>query len=1174
MNYLKCAANLRYEVVARLIAILIVVSVAPLSGDEPNYKEKYARLEERLQSVSNQELRAIVENGDIPAAISALHPSPVRLNEAVIKELVRRLDPKLSKPDVDALKVGTDADIAGPALNRAPGVERPEGITPGEPATEPAEIKLAHVKVESYSGQPFAVGIVELKYEPGHGPIIYPDQPLFLDATDRRAHYIAFDLSYQQSDQKPTMMVDRLRALFLLRDSAACQVSLSTVAGALIENQDVQPIQNEDRYREMLSQWWKQFSTIPTSYGAEQKELKESLLDSLARRLKLPGPWPSIAKAEAGVNESSLEHQFERGIGMLFGIESVKLAMRADTALSQSGRFENADQALPGPPVLQSVQTTPAPQSTWIEPIAMHVPAECFYLRTGSLANYRQFRQFLVGWGGSLNDIVSNGAVDHQSRERIEGQLGLSPDQFSPDKFDDLITDMALIGCDPMFDDGASVGILFQARQSQKLLEVIKHQRHQASLRVPESEDRRVTVDGHHVSFLTSDDHRIRSYYAINGDFHLVTNSSHLLARFLEISQGTGSLGRLEEFRYARNQTNQIDKKNHQQPLAMLYLSDPFFQNLISPHYRIELTRRRQAAQELKQYQLALLIAKAEHMDAVTTQELIEHELLPQAFGTRPDGSYPMLKKGHFRDSKRGALGYFLPIPDVTPQKATQTEVSSYYQFVENYSQQWRRIDPVTVVFSRDKSNQNGLQQVSLDIVITPYAQQHYAILSQHLAPPSDRRVAPMNEDLVRLDTSIKQMGGAQSHLLYLGLRDEEVPFVFRRGEIELLNGLQGTSYGKSHSYAAITPPSTEILALLTSVFNRVQRERDKPNGSVAQTQRSSTSGGGRSSLLGFVITCLIVNNNNIVQDAIRNLMPVSSDSGWTVASLNRSLRENVLHKITTEHVDNSPQVRLRVASLSSSKVEPYIQAYTYLASRRTSFENAQFLNDVTSWLQLPIKASRKSVEAVLGADLRCPLGGDFDLNEHVGHSYWVGTQWATTSYFEETKTPASWKFAFLDWLRGLDLRFDLNQTTLRAHIDMLVRPPVGRADNNQWIPLKLQDPPKPAKAALTDTIPVVVQSGFQSRPTWVLGVRIHSGIQPFQVAFIYPNSPASRAGLSVGDQILAIDRVKPESKQHLHELIDSARDGMRSVSIRLLREGSQLELEVLLRNRQHGMLK
>ena len=1172
MNCLKCPANLRYEVVASLMAVLILVAVASLSGDEPKYKEKYARLGERLQRISDQELRTIVEGGDVPAAIGILHPSPERLNEAVMKELVRRLYPKLDKPDIAASKVATDAEIAGPELNHAPGVELPKEISIGERAAEPAEIKLANVSVESFSGQPFAVGIVELKYEPGHGPIIYPDQPLFLDATDQRAHYIAFDLSYQQSDHEPTMMVDRLRASFLLRGSAACQVSIATVAGALFEKQDVQPIQNGARHRDMLSQWWKQFSVIPTSYGREQRELKESLLDMLARRLQLPGPWPNIAKIDDGVNETSLEHQFERGIGMLFGIESVKLAMRADTALSQSGRHEKADQTVPLRPVVQSVAIPPAPPATWIEPIAMHVPAECFYLRTGSLANYRQFRQFLVGWGGSLNDIVSTAAIDHQSRARIEGQLGLSPEQFATDEFDKSIADMALIGCDPMFDDGASIGILFQARNSDDLASVLKVQRNQARLRIPESEERRVSVDGHEVSFLTSDDHRVRSFYAIDGDFHLVTNSYHLLSRFFQASNGSGSLGGLNEFRYARDQTNQFGKRNQQQPLAMLYLSDPFFQNLISPHYRIELTRRRLAAHELKQYQLALMIGKAERIDAVTTDQLIKSKLLPAGFGTRPDGSYPMLDKGKLKDSMRGALGYFLPIPDVPLEKATQTEVSSYHQFMGQYSQEWRKIDPVTVVFSRDKSDKDGLQQVGLDIVITPYARQHYALLTQYLAPARDQRVAPMKADLVSLDTSIRAgQGSSYSHLLYLGLRDADVPYVIENGQIKLTDRSKGSTYAKSNSYAAISPPNTGVLQLLASAFSRVQRQQDVRALRAERTQvlpppviLPPVGGAGGFSLFGFFVSNVILKSS----DALRYIGSVSSDDNWMVASTRRSLRQDVLEEISQEKIHSSSQVRLRVKSLTNSKVEPYIQAHTYLASRQASSENARFLNDVTSWLQLPIKESRDSVETVLGAQLRCPLGGDFGLSDHDGHSYWAGTQWPETSYFSETKTPASWKFAFLDWLNGLDLRFDIDQTTLRAHIDMLVRQPVGHDGDDQWTPLKLQGTGNSANAIAIEKIPVVVQADFQSMPTWVLGIQVQAGMLPFRIASIHPNSPAARTGLSVDDQILAIDRVKPESSKHLAELIKSARDGKGTVSVRLLREGSEIELEVPLRTR------
>jgi len=1143
--------------------LFIGCNFSPTHGDEPADKTKLQQLEQRLRGMTNEDLRSLAQDGVVRAMISDLNVSPDQVNNSLINELARRLEtPMTPTVETTAVKGTATADSKADASDKVD-----DKVSVESTVVAPAEIKLEKAAVETFLGTPFSTGSLELKFEPGHGPVIYPDQQLFFDATGKRAHYITFELFYQEPKGELTMMIDRIRVNFLLRGVDPCQVSLSSLDDVLLDKLEIKPIQEDNRHHELLRQWWTQFSVIPTSYGREQRELKESLLDILARRFQLPGPWPKVAKIDDDANETSLEHQFERGIGMLFGIESVKLAMRADTALSQSGRLEKADQTLPPRPAVQSVVSPQAPPGTWIEPIAMHVPAECFYLRTGSLANYRQFRQFLVGWGGSLNDIVSTGAVDHQSRARIEGQLGLSPDQFAANEFDQLIADMALIGCDPMFDDGASIGILFQARNSDDLASVLKVQRNQSRLRVPESEEQHVTVEGHDVSFLTSDDNRIRSYYAIDGDFHLVTNSYHLLSRFFQTSSAAGSLGGLNEFRYARHQANKISEKNQQQPLAMLYLSDPFFQNLISPHYRIELTRRRQAAQELKQYQLALMIGKAEHINAVTTDQLIASKLLPMGFGDRPDRSYPMLKKGNLKDSRRGALGYFLPIPDVQLQKATQTEVSSYAQFIREYSQEWRKIDPVTVVFSRDKSDKEGFQKVGLDIVITPYALQRYSLLSQHLAPARDQRVAPIEDDLVSLDTSIRStQGSAYPHLLYLGLRDDDVPFVFKNGQIKLANLSKGKTYAKSNSYTAISPPSTSVLQLLASTFNRVQRPQDVQG---LQTQRAPgvpprVGRVGGFNILNFFASYVVVKSS----DALQYAGAVSSDANWMVASTNSSLRQDVLGKLSHESIDAPSQVRLRVKSLANSKVEPYIQAYTYLASRKASSENARFLNDVTNWLQLPAKESRDSVQAVLGAQLRCPLGGEFGLSDHDGHSYWVGTQWPESSYFAETKTPASWKFGFLDWLNRLDLRFDIDQTTLRAHIDMVVRQSVGDDGDDQWTPLKLEGAGDPADATAIDKIPVFVLAGFQSMPTWVLGIQVQSGTQPIRVTSIYPNSPASRTGLSVGDQIIAIDRVKPESSKHMSELIESARDSKGTLSVRLLRGGSQIQLEVPLRNR------
>ncbi len=1028
---------------------------------------------------------------------------------------------------------------------------------------QPIVVKLDSVTVEAVFGEPANVGVMELTYMEGHGPVLQPDQPLFLASGDQRAHYATFDVSYQQRQGKSSWQVDRIRVFYLLRGDGPTQLTLSGVGGRLLDPQPVAVTKDPVRHRELLQQWWNDFSEIPQDLDTQQKMLKESLLDILARRLKLPGPWPKIEE-EDSENTLSLESQFERAIGMLFGIESVKLAMQEDATLNQSTRQEKATIPIPSRPGMRSITIPSVPASTWVEPIAMHVPAECFYLRTGNLSNYRYFRQFLQGWGGNLDDIVAKGSLDPQTRQKIEGQLGLNPEEIQAKEFDKLVSDMALIGCDPLFDDGAAVGLLFRARSARGLFDVIKAQRNQAKLRIPESTERRVDVAGHAVSLVASDDNRVRSFYAIDGEYHLVTNSRYLLDRFFEAGQGDRSLGSLPEFRYARSKTN-----GQRQAIAFLYLSDPFFQNLVSPRYRIEVTRRRQAARELTQFQLARLIAQAEQVDAETIDDLVEERLLPSGFATRPDGSYPLVDKGHAKDSLRGSPGFFLPVPDVPLQKATYSEVSSYQAFVRNYNTEWKRVDPVTVVFSRSDAVSKDQQQISLDIIITPYAQVKYSLLQRHLAAASQRRVVPLDGDLLSVDTAIQTHARGRAHLLYLGLRDDHVPFTFENGQVELIDRRDGTSFAKSRSYAAITPPSTDVLRLLASALDPQTPERSAP--APVRQARSAPIPPPRIPLplvgnaiyyFGWAFGTM----SPKLSDVAKYARHVDTLGEWSVASTNGEIRKGVLDELTEEWIDKPSQVRMRMGSLSGSKVEPYIQAYTYLESRRTSSENARFLNESSRWLQLPPKQARDAVEGLLGARIKCPLGGEFTLQNVDGHPHWVSTSWSQASLYSVTQTPESWKFPFLDWIRRLDLRFDLDRTTLRAHVDLLVHHPVDPANDGRLVNLQMVAL-NPGAPTATANFPQPVQtlsgtSASQSRRDWILGVRVSSANQLMQITHVYPDSPAARIGLRVGDEIREIERQSPRSHEHLVKLLESARqDGVATVQV--LRQGSVITFPV-----------
>lgn len=1173
-----------------------VVDSANLSRGDSSAAERTQQetkeLTALLRALTDRELVAIAQGGEPPAKISQLiDKTSARMNEELLAELARRWD-RQSRTKIVAEKATEDVAASEATIEDKDADDQPP---------MPIVVKLDDVVVEAVSGTPMSVGVMELMFTKGHGPILYPDQPLYLDISNQRAHYVTFDVSYQERQDESPWQVDRIRVSFLLRGDGPAQLTLAGVEGLRLDPQEVEIIKGPARHRELLETWWKGFSDIPQDLDTEQKMLKESLLDILARRLRLPGPWPRVENKDP--KESlSLESQFERAIGMLFGIESVKLAMQEDATLSQSRRHEKANSPIPQRPRMRSIVTPSVPASTWIEPIAMHVPAECFYLRTGNLANYRYFREFLLGWGGSLDDIVATRSLDHQTRHKIESQLGLNPEDISANQFDKLVSDMALIGCDPLFADGAAVGLLFRARDTRGLYDVIKGQRNQVKLRVPESTERRVDVGTHAVSLLASDDNRVRSFYAIDGEYHLVTNSRYLLDRFFDAGQGDRSLGSLQEFRYARSKTNE-----QRQTTAFLYLSDPFFQNLVSPHYRIEVTRRRQAARELKQFQLARLVAKAELVNAESIDDLIEARFLPAGFANRPDDSYPMVDNGQVTDSLRGSPGVFLPVPDVQLQKATPSEVASYSAFVDNYNAEWKRVDPVTVVFARDGAAANDLGRVNMDIIITPYAARKYSLLQRHLAAASKRRVAHVDGDLLSVDTAIRTGPGRQAHLLYLGLRDDDVPFTFKNGQVELVDRRDGKSFAKSRSFAAISPPSTDVLRLLASVLQGkpsapapARQARSRP---VPPPKLPIPMIGNAIYYFGLAFGTMSPN----LAEIARYTSTVDTRDGWSVASTNDQIRQDTLDELAEEWINNPSQVRMRMGSLSGSRVEPYIQAYTYLEARRVSGENARFLNDFAQWLQVPPKEARDTAEDLLGARIHCPLGGDFKFENIDGHQHWGSTSWSEASLYSVTKTPESWRFPFLDWIRRLDLRFDLDRTTLRAHVDLLVHQTGEAANDGQLVAMQMVDPKPnvaasnvrqaafhsktkaPNRAAVTQSAaatpaqlsPVIATEGMPPRVaplgrdtrktapprTWILGVRVSAKNQSMQVTHVYANSPASRVGIRVDDVIRMIDHHTPRNNEHLRKLLEStSQDGV--ATVRVLRQGSNVTFDVPLGKR------
>ena len=272
------------------------------------------------------------------------------------------------------------------------------------------------------------------------------------------------------------------------------------------------------------------------------------------------------------------------------------------------------------------------------------------------------------------------------------------------------------------------------------------------------------------MSFVSTPDNRLRSFYAVDGDFHLVTTSRAIVERFYAVGQGGGSLGAHPEFRHAR--TVFPLKRDD---TVFVFFSTPFLQGLFGPVYQIELARRMQAVTDIELVHLARLAANGERVPAETIDHLVDAELLPPQFGRRPDGSGPILTDDVVTNSLRGTRGTFLPIPDVPLRGVTTRERMWYQQRADFYTEKWQQLDPIMIAVHRYALDEKGRERLMIDANISPLDEAKYSFLASLLGPPTTKRVVPPENNIVTVQAALRGgvlLPNVPAHILFLGIED------------------------------------------------------------------------------------------------------------------------------------------------------------------------------------------------------------------------------------------------------------------------------------------------------------------------------------------------------------------------------------------------------------------
>jgi hypothetical protein len=885
-------------------------------------------------------------------------------------------------------------------------------------ATPPARAQ-GPFDAEAIPGQPFGVGRITFDLPPDLAPEPLGAEGIGLVETGGRVFYPAVDTPAAGKLLKEVLEANtplttggpvrrevggllrgildrppRTTVYFLFRGDGPLQVTLQlrgNVEIAIVPRPAVEtrlrPLRRDglSAHGRLLRLWWQHYAKVsgPLQPKPDYPPLVENYLTAtLARRLNLRLPDAKQAASAYDV--------LRKEVGLNLGTESLRTAMQQDRILGLNNLAEPADRPMPAPRAMPELPLPEPPAGVKIEPLAMRVPAECFYVRFGSFANFLWMQDTLARWGGDAQNLIALRGLDRGMSKRMETQLVLKQTALSRMLGPTVIADVAIVGTDMFFGEGASYGLLFQARNNFALSASMAQQR-QERVKAGGVVEEKITIGGRPASYLASPDGRVRSYYVVDGDFHFFTTSRQLAARFVATAAGMGSLGGSREFRHARS-LMPIERED----TVWLYVSDAFFQNITGPRYRVEMARRLQAAADIELVRLARLAAVCEGQPGETIEQLKSAGLLPPEFGPLPDGSRVVVEGNEVFDSRRGRLGAFLPVADVPDGNVSKAEASEYLKFLDYYRDQWGRMDPIVAGVKR-KALPEGREQITADVLMCPLAPQHFTLLQRFVGPADNLRLAPIAGDMGFLEMAMTDhrifgglcdMGppayaGASSWLAPIRLRDWLVGYIGTSGQLGLLSLL----------------------------------DLGVPPGGDADGYARSLLGGGWRRQFGQ----------------------------FTVFSFQREVLEAVAPQLRFEPAARPAQIRLRVGDISSARVTPILNDLGYARTRETSLGNLRFLHALEQQLRVPAVACRDTAETLFDAKMICPLGGQYVLRTSPGgEARWTSTtlQPADRGGFVKVHAPPGYLSPPLNWFRGLDLEATMTEKSISAHAEVMMQMP------------------------------------------------------------------------------------------------------------------------------------
>ena len=850
---------------------------------------------------------------------------------------------------------------------------------------------FAATKVEAYSGTPFGVGKVTVDVLRGKAVLPLSDERFNLEEINGRAFYPVLQEERVKNVVRQLLKMNSPRQVtiyFLFHGEESFDLS---VFAPNEQGVRVVPVDDQSRHAGLLDLWWDQMTSrlqrLETN-PAYPPVAENFLAANLGRRLK-----KSIPVAKKGLLPWSKTQ--DSILSELFVTESYQLQVDREL-LSTRPNLEQEVFPLPNNSEEVLGNEFEIQKEIIVEPMATCVPEECFYIRFGNFSNYLWFRDLNKKWQGDIGNMIMRRGILRGSAERAQQQLSLRENALAKILGPQVIADAAIIGMDPYVGQGAAIGIIFQAKNNLLLSQDLMRQRRAALEKFDNAKEETIKVLDQDVSFISTPYGQVRSYYVRIDTFHLVTTSKTLVKRFIESYSGKASLALNERFLHSREKLP-LERED----TVFGFVSSEFFENLCSPHYRVETERRIRSYRERHLIQLSRYAAAVEGSQAISPDQLISSGMLPQDFGLRFDGSKLEETDDGFLDSLRGAPGYYIPVPDVPVSMISSEEKASYDRFSKRVRQEVGIFPPIAFGIRRNSNEASSTDTMTLDVSITDISKSKLGTLSENFGEPTLDQLRPIEGDILFVEAALKlafpfSRGEKEPQHLFGALRDFQSPLVVQNDG--LLPGDKPSELVRGYVGAW---PKPGILKML-----------------VGETQAPEAHPG-----------------------EVRADLWQAKQEDFLVISFKPDVLEEVLPKLKWEPAERPAQVRLRLHDLTDTQMANNVNAFGYMRSRETSLAASRLMNSLANQLHVPRPECLNVAEQLVDGKFTCALGGTYEMySTNRGLEVWLSSSLPENNRFLFTEVPEDFQLPLLSWFRGLqgDLKITKEELTIHLEIDML----------------------------------------------------------------------------------------------------------------------------------------